>query len=84
MTVIEQLVQIVHKLGTEEQLRLLDLATKLRDARQLPDISPPALASTRRHGTPGVHGYVTAARSCSRRRSGVSSPWGSSTSTGTC
>jgi len=42
MTVIEQLVQIVHKLGTEEQLRLLDLATKLRDARQLPDISPPS------------------------------------------
>jgi hypothetical protein len=42
MTILEQLVQVVHTLRPEEQRQVLDVATKLRDARDLPDISFPA------------------------------------------
>lgn len=42
MTILEELVQVVHTLGPEEQRQVLDVATKLRDARELPDISFPA------------------------------------------
>jgi hypothetical protein len=45
-TVLEEIVQIVHSLGAEEQRRVLAVATELRDARKLPDISlPPGGAS---------------------------------------
>ena len=43
MTVLEEIVQIVHSLPAEEQRRLLAVATELRDARRLPDISLPPL-----------------------------------------
>jgi hypothetical protein len=39
MTVLEELVQIVHTLGAEEQRQVLALASKLRDAQGRPDIS---------------------------------------------
>ena len=41
MTVIEALVQIVPQLRADEQRRVLDLATKMRDAQRLPDITLP-------------------------------------------
>jgi hypothetical protein len=41
-TVLEELVQIVPTLGVEEQRRVLEVATALRDARSLPDIMVPA------------------------------------------
>ena len=43
MTILEELVRIVPTLGPEDQRRVLDVASRLRDARGLPDISvPPA------------------------------------------
>lgn len=41
MTILEEIVQIVPTLSAEDQRQLLDLATRLRDARTLPDITRP-------------------------------------------
>ena len=41
MTILEELVQVVHTLRPEQQRRVLDMATRLRDTRELPDITVP-------------------------------------------
>jgi len=41
MTVLEQIVQIVPTLDPDEQRQVLDVATRLRDARKSPDIAVP-------------------------------------------
>lgn len=46
MTIVEEILQIVPGLTPEEQRHVLDVATRLRDARGLPDITlPPTGAS---------------------------------------
>jgi hypothetical protein len=42
MTVLEEIAHIFPTLGPDEQRQVLDVATRLRDARQVPDITMPA------------------------------------------
>jgi|HubBroStandDraft_6_1064221.scaffolds.fasta_scaffold436727_2 hypothetical protein len=41
MTILEEIVQIVPSLGPAEQRQVLEVATRLRNARELPDIALP-------------------------------------------
>lgn len=43
MTLLEEIAQIVPTLGAAEQRQVLDVATRLRDARRLPDLTRSAV-----------------------------------------
>jgi hypothetical protein len=45
MTVLEEIVQFVPTLGPDEQRQVLDVAIRLCDARQLPDITLPPVGA---------------------------------------
>lgn len=48
MTVLEELVQIIPNLGFDEQRQVLEVATRLRDSRRLPDVTFPAAGDAAR------------------------------------